>query len=68
MSARDDALAEARGIIRRVKHISPAGADQEARALVEHLETEERVTLARWVRAFANGLRSIGPTAKGKKR
>lgn len=62
MSARETALAEARAIIKRVKHISPAGAQQEARAMVDHLETDERVTVARWVRALADALRATGPT------
>lgn len=71
MSARETALAEARAIIKRIKHISPAGAQQEARAMVDHLETDERVTVARWVRALADALRASGPVkaapAKGKR-
>lgn len=66
MSAREDALREAREVLRRVRHLSPDAARQEARHLVEHLETGERVTLARWVRALADALRTNGPLSPTK--
>lgn len=62
-----------RDTIARVRHVSPAGARQEAVALVEHLPHADRATLRVWVRALARALgpdpepmpaRPIGPTVR----
>ena len=47
-----------RDTIGRVRHVSPAGARQEAVALVEQLPHADREVLRVWVRAIA---RALGP-------